>query len=328
MTPISQELEPPANPGRFSRDAWSSNGLFAQARLGYRDALYLTAGARSDEHSYFGDDYGRAWAPSVGTAYTLTLGRVQTKWRLEWGRGIRAPYPWAKITQNYGTLIFLGNPEIGPERQSGWDGGVDLYFGDRFKMEVTRYDQMVDNSIDMVNLEPINGVGVTQYQNVGKISNKGWELQANLDLSPFKFIGTVSTMESRVEALSPSYLGMYKVGDKMQQVPDVTANMTLTYLFRDGSASIDVTHIGERVNFDGLAYCDDMYGGGQMKNYFDYFVPHDPITKLDLRLERSFKRRLTVFFWTRNLFDNQQGELASGYASLGRTLGLGLRVRS
>ena len=78
----------------------------------------------------------------------------------------------------YNINTALGNEFIEPERSSEFEYGADLSFlGNKLGLVVTFYDkEIVDNSllVDRV-LAPSSG-GSTRVENVGNLTNKGWEL--------------------------------------------------------------------------------------------------------------------------------------------------------
>src|SRR5207237_6685675 len=112
--------------------------------------------------------------------------------------------------------------DLSPEQQSGIETGMDLYVGKMFGLQVTRFDQLASGLIQRVayvasdprNDGPSGGWYTPPQQpyapedrhisyllqNVGEISNRGWELKSDLNLGELALSGTVSTVESRVKA--------------------------------------------------------------------------------------------------------------------------------
>lgn len=309
--------------GTVSRSEWTNGGIFGQTRIGFRESLYLTAGLRSDSHSHFKDENGREWAPNIGGVYNWSFGGLEGRLRAQWGRAIRAPSPTAKLGEVSEFITYLPNPDIVPEEQTGWDGGIDVYLHDRFSLGATYYDQQV---AELISLVPQPEPSTYQYLNVGEITNRGWELEARLNLAPFRLGGTLTTMKSTVQKLESTYVGPLEVGKQVTGVPEWSAGASVTYSFLAGSASLSMTYVGERTNVDYVALYTDAFNG-QPGIIFDYFVPYDAFTKLDLRLEQALSDRLSAFAWVENLNNAQEGEQHTMIPATGRTIGLGLRAR-
>ncbi|MCH9025281.1 MAG: TonB-dependent receptor, partial [candidate division Zixibacteria bacterium] len=94
--------------------AWSRGVyIFDQAQIG--EKLFLTAGARLDEHKQFG---------STGT-YRLTAAylfdEIRARLRAVIGTGYKAP----SIFQLYHPSPFIGNPDLLPEKSRSWEIGAE-----------------------------------------------------------------------------------------------------------------------------------------------------------------------------------------------------------
>ena len=90
-----------------------------------------------------------------------------------------------------------------PERQTGWDGGVELYAGDRGSLSVTRYRQIARDLI-YINFVAFFPVFEQQFVNVARVKNSGWELEGTLRLvAGLNARATYSETESIVQALGP-----------------------------------------------------------------------------------------------------------------------------
>ena len=233
--------------GQVSRSQYDNSGYFAQGQLGVWDAVYLTAGLRAEDNQNFGKDFGLFWAPRVGVSYVRMLGDITAKARVAYGTAIRPPDPGT--TQNVVTSFStqLANPNLGPEEQRGVDGGVELYFGQRGSLEANYYHQTAINLIDVVVLP--ESTYTYQNQNVGRISNTGWEFQGRINGGPLSLTGTYSITRSMVEQLSPTYGGDLRAGDQMLHIPKYIAGATLSYGLPRTAISLEATHIGSWTEF-------------------------------------------------------------------------------
>src|SRR5581483_6545920 len=95
---------------------------------------------------------------------------------------------------------------LAPEEQSGVEGGFDFLLGRTLAIEVTRFDQTASGLIQRVMTGGMRSgagyAGSYQMQNVGQISNQGWEIQGSLRSGPLSLTGTYSLAQSRVRQLA------------------------------------------------------------------------------------------------------------------------------
>ena len=107
---------------------------------------------------------------------------------------------------------------------------------------------------------------MSQYQNVGRVSNRGVELDGSLRLSRVDIRGQFTTMRSKLGALAARYTGELRVGDGLPGVPRRSAALSVGYdVFRRTALTAGVTHIGSWTNVDWLAFYADIYGGGRYR---------------------------------------------------------------
>lgn len=311
----------------MTRDKWNNTGLFAQTTLGLTESFFFTAGVRAEYNANFGEDYGAAIAPRVGVAYSRPVAGMDVKLRSSWGEAIRPPDPNHRLEIITATYRYLSNPEIGPERQRGWDTGVELYFGGRGSLGITYYDQIAIDLIDPVNLGMDElGRAIYQNQNVGEIANRGWELEGKLNAHPIRLSATYSLTNSTVRTLSPSYTGGLGVGNRMLGVPKHTAGLSVGYDFLKGSAVLDVTHISNWIQTGYLNLYEALFINGDYDPTDNYWKKYNPVTRMSLRVEQALTSKLNAFLRVDNLTDKQHGEYADQYVAAGRTTVLGIRA--
>ena len=108
-----------------------NSGYYTELVLDYKDKLFITLGERVEQNEFFGKDYGTHYSPRIGFSYIYNIGGVIIKSRGAWGRGgINPPKAMQALPSESDYSINLGNPDLRPERQSGYEMGGDLYFGD------------------------------------------------------------------------------------------------------------------------------------------------------------------------------------------------------
>ena len=94
-----------------------------------------------------------------------------------------------------------------PEEQSGVEVGADLFYGRFLSLHATRFDQRASGLIQPVSVyQPVTDTVlhykriVYELQNVGEISNRGWELQSKLGNGPWSVGATFSQVDSKCES--------------------------------------------------------------------------------------------------------------------------------
>jgi outer membrane receptor protein involved in Fe transport len=316
----------PRFPPSLSRGRWTNTGYFAQGQVGLWNSLFLTAGYRTDANQNVGRDYGTARSPRVGLAYARGLGRATVKLRGAYGESTKPPAAGAATLDIPG---FRPNAELAPERQRGSDFGIDLDFGGRASVGATYYDQVGDDLIGLVVVDATAVPRVSQYQNVGRVSNRGVELDASLRLSHLDIRGQFTTMRSKLGALAAGYTGELKVGDGLPGVPRRSAGINFSYdLFRRTAVTAGVTRIGPWTNVDWLAFYADIYGGGRYRgSQRAYWMQYPSVTKLSLGAEQGIGSRLNAFVAIDNATNNEAAELDNQTILPGRKTTLGVRVR-
>jgi outer membrane receptor protein involved in Fe transport len=310
---------------------FGNSGYFTQLKFGLADQLFLTGGLRADRNpESFGDEYDVAWAPRIGVAYVREFGDVSLKLRAAYGKSINALAPGYKQEIRGPNYLYRPSLTIGPEEQAGGDGGVELYWGQRASVSLTYYDQTAVNLIDAVVVDPDPEMTIYEWQNVGRIKNKGWEAEGTVNVGAVALTGMFSKVSSKVRALSPTYLGDLQVGDEMLGVAHTVAGATVTYRLPRGAAALSVTHLGSWVELDWLAlYRSDLYYGTEpfRGSFRDYWIDYPAVTKLNLMLSHDLGARLNSFVQVDNLLDDIGPEGTNVVVSKGRLSLVGLRFK-
>jgi TonB-linked SusC/RagA family outer membrane protein len=188
-----------------------SESYFGQATADIYNQLFLTAALRNDGFSTFGESDPRAWYPKASAAWTFTniLGKTDQKGVFSYGK-LRASYgetgkepgvyatntvliPGGSFGTGFGDFLnatqqgdgglfssgALGNPNIKPEREKEFEGGVDLGFLDqKVDLGLTYYR---NNSVDVILPLPIplSSGYATQLKNGAALRNIGYEMSLN-----------------------------------------------------------------------------------------------------------------------------------------------------
>ena len=324
---------------------FSNTGFYAQGIFDFYNKLFLTAGIRSESTKQFGNSSGASVAPKFGLSYALLVSeKMSLKLRSSYGKSIKVPNPdyfVAKETDypQYGyTLVQLENSDLKPQEQKGFDVGFDFEFVKGLgTFEATYYNQNVNNFIksssDTSNYPPII---LTQYVNVGKITNRGLEFAGSLNLDDLKFRFTYSVTESKVkEITNTNYTRYYQNGDRIWGIPKSSGGANITYnyssLFKStgrnlGSLSLGLTYFGSWINQDYVALYTD-YNNFIYSNPPSYYaIEYPAITLFRLGFEYHVTNNITCFLNVDNLFNSDAFEFQNTNPTQGRTSIIGVKV--
>ena len=336
----------------------------AQANVAWRDAGFVTAGLRLERNSSLAATATYSALPMVGVAVLHELGALTVKLRSAYGRGIRAATTPIRETVWFDPRRQTRLLDLEPEQQSGIETGIDVFVGKTFGLQVTRFDQLASGLIQRVayvtneqrNSGP--GGGGSGYgdhqgpgsaptsepytpsdrhigymlQNVGEITNQGWELKGDFQLSSLTLSATYSTVDSRVRRVADNYVGDMRVGDRMLEVPARTGSLSATWLGGGWNGSITASRSWDWIDYDrvGLAgafssstQTDAQLVGQQLRNYW---LRYSGVTRLRASFGRTLYRGLSFTINGENLLNRQHGEPDNITVVPGRTLSFGLRA--
>lgn len=303
-----------------------NTGVFGQMKLDFAHAFFLTGGLRGDRNSTFGQSIGVSWSPMLGAAYVRDVGRATVKLRSAYGRGIRPPAPSARsaiATLNYQQLA---NPGLEPETQSGIEGGAELYLGDRASIAVTAYTQNADGLIQQVIVNRAT-MRAIQYQNVGRISNKGVEIEGSAHAGALRGSVSFAVTDSRVRALSQTYSGDLRVGDRVPEVPASSGQASVSLSIGRGEATLGSSFIGRWRGYDWVQYlADEATTGTERPDLRAYLRDYPSLTRPFVAVTQAFTRDLRWYARIDNLTNDQHNVRDNLQVTAGRTVTLGLRI--
>jgi vitamin B12 transporter len=143
-------------------------GLYIQDRWTWKNRFFVTLGGRNDWNSRAGS----ALTFRIAPAYLIA--KTGTKIKATLGTGFKSPSLYQLFAP--GTAWGpVGNPNLEPERSTGWDAGIEQYF---FKGRLEAGVSWFENSFrDLVDFDYALG-----YINIGQASTRG--LEASLGLRP------------------------------------------------------------------------------------------------------------------------------------------------
>jgi len=326
-----------APPGgfNFSDNSVTNSGYFAQAQLALSDAVFFTVGVRSEDNSTFGKDYGMATLPRVGVSVVRPIGMTTLKLRAAYGKSLRTPLPTEATGKVNASSIQLANPELAPERQQGWDAGLDLILGEKGSLGISAFNQ---TAIDLIAFLQVASTPVrtSQYQNIGRVSNKGLEIEGALAPTPWLTLrAQYGYVHSRIEDVGKAG-GQVEPGDPPIGVPSHTAGASLVVTPSAGTVlNAGLTYVGGFRGTDWMLElrclatrsapaCPESYLSTFSTRSF--IVKYPGFAKLNASLTHRFNSELEAFLAIDNLTNNEAFEFDNSSTVVGRTTMVGLTV--
>lgn len=320
---------------------WQSNsGFSAQTNFTLLDRFFLTAGTRLERGEDASGLSRFATLPMLGGAWIGERGPVTLKLRAAYGKGIRWPQTPARESAWNSVRTLLQRAYLAPEEQAGVEGGFDLMVGRALRLEVTRFDQTasgliqrVGTAVDTAHLGR-GDEGRIDYvlQNVGRISNRGWEMQGTVERGRLALTGSLALVDSRVERLADGYTGDLRPGDRMLAVPARTMSLTARWSGSRWNGSLTAYRAADWINYDRLALAracaGDDYAGRDFvgTNLRGYWRDYAGVTHLRAAWNHELRHDLVLTVAGDNLLNRQRGEPDDITVLPGRTLSLGLRA--
>jgi iron complex outermembrane receptor protein len=169
-------------------------------------------------------------------------------------------------------------------------------------------------------------------QNVGQITNRGWELKSDLNFGALGLSATLSTVDSRVKRVARGYVGDLRAGDRMLEVPASTGSFSASWIGGGWSSSLTASRSWNWIDYDRVALAgafssstqtDAQLVGRELRNYW---LRYSGVTRLRASIGRSLYRGLSFTMSGENLLNRQHGEPDNVTVVPGRTLSLGLKA--
>jgi iron complex outermembrane receptor protein len=315
---------------------WQSNtGLLGQFNSSYHNSLFVTGGLRLEHNDALSDNQN-ATLPMLGVAAVRDVGDLTVKFRSAYGKGIRSPMTPMRALMSVGANRGTPVSALSPEQQAGLESGIDLFVARRLAFHLTRFDQRASGLIQQVTMLETTGAAYhffSELQNVGEISNAGWEVESSLNLGKLSFGGTVSSVTSRVERLALGYAGDLRPGDRMLGVPARTASLVSSFAAIGWSASLTTSHAWDWVNYDRLALSRAVadptrpshdFVGPQLRSFW---TTYNGYTHVRASASRDLLGGLALVVTGDNLLNRQTGEPDNITVVPGRTLTAGVRAK-
>lgn len=339
-----------------------SRGLLVQGQLAWQDRWFLSAGGRVERTTGATPLAQTSFLPMLGAAHVRDVGSWTLKTRAAFGTAIRPARTALRSGTWMGQVGSGGGPSDGAggrlgavsgvpvtarsanaleaERQRGVEYGLDVHAGTRVALHLTRFDQRADGLIQAVPVitNTLTGSGRVvksmrySLQNVGAITNRGWEVEGQTRLARLTLAGTLTLVDSRVARVARSYAGELRAGDRMFDVPARTATLSASWNKGRWAWSSSVSHAADWLSYDrvslGVVLADStdvrLIEGAAMRNYW---TSYDGVTRWRATVQARVRGDLTAVLSGDNLLNVQGGAPDNTALLMGRTLTFGVRTR-
>ena len=302
-----------------------TTGLTAHGETVVGGSFVVNGGLRVERSSGYTLMSGVAALPSIGLAWRHTAGPAALTLRGAYGRAIQQPRVGSRDNPWGGRSPAIAALE--PEAQAGFEYGFDLRYSTAAMLSVTRFDQRASNLVQPVVTSGQGGRGFsTRLENIGAISNRGWEMEGRLTRGALNLTGSLGLTDSRVDRLARGYRGDLRDNDRVLQVPAHTASLAANWLGRGWSATGNVARAGNWINYDwlSLATLDRAPDGDVLRSYW---LRYPGATRVGMSFTRDVTRAFELMGSVENLLGTQRGEPDNVTIVPGRTVRAGLRAR-
>ncbi len=294
----------------WEQDSSSTNALYLRETTSYAleyrgsfaNGLDIQLGARHDDNSVFAD--ATTWTASA--SYTFQNSGIRLHGSA--GTGIVNPtYFELFANDTFGSTTYLGNSNLTPEENLGFDIGVELpFWDDRGLIDVTYFNDTLTNEIEsyFAGTDPVTGNSLFSYRNqAGDSTRQGVEVAAELQAAQDLSLRLAYTY---LDAKNPD-------GSVENRRPkhELLVSATVDILGGRGSVTGDVRYVAD--NYDAQYF--GTFATAKLPDY----VTVDLAAQYDLTDNVVLTGRIT------NLFDEEYSDVW-GYASRGRAAYIGLRA--
>ena len=282
---------------------------YAQEQLSFFNRLHLTAGARYEDNSEFGNEF----VPRGSVAYELT--QTGTVFRGAAGKGFKTPTFTEQFAQGFAT----GNPDLDPEKSYSWEVGVDqVLWKNKLVLGATYFNQKFDDLITFINQPDPD----PDFENIQEAESQGIELMALCKPGyGFTVGGNYTYLDTEVKddggAGGPD--SPFEEGKDLLRRPDHTASGYINWAWKGFQIRFDGSYVGERDDLDFRTF------PANRVTLDEYFIV-DLATSYTFQLKDRFIKDLKIFGKVQNLFDEHYEE-AFGFSPPDPSFRVGLAFK-
>lgn len=285
---------PAFDPSQLEWKRRDNQALVSEYRVEFFDQLSFNAALRYDRN----EDFSNAATYSLASAWRVP--DAGTRFHASLGTGITNPTFYEQF--GYIPATFLGNPDLKPEKSTGWDIGIEQgFFSERLIGDITYFHQ---DLTDEIATEYLPDFRYHPYNQKGKSKRQGIEVALTLDLlNGF----TASAAYTWTDARDPD-------GIRRVRRPEHAGSVNVAYIFYEERARI---------------FTEAVFNGRMRDLAFVPTLP--PVVTLDpytlVNMGGSFKvnDRLEIFARIENVFNEKYQEVFD-FRAQGRSGYIGLRA--
>lgn len=206
-------------------------GLVGQYELLVNDSFSLGASLRRDENDRFDD--ATTWR--IQSSYSLPTG---TRIRGAYGTGVKNPGYYELY--GYSDGVFIGNPDLRPEKSKGWEAGIEQRIGDGVAtVGATWFDSKLDGEIYTIYPAPL--FIATPANRTTKSRQSGIEIFAQARPIPqiqldFAYTYLKARENGAVEVRRPKHIGSFNA-TILSPDERFSSTLTLRYNGRQGDVA-------------------------------------------------------------------------------------------
>ena len=217
-----------------------SIGSYIEEEVNLKERLFVTGALRFDDNSAFGQNFNATVYPKASFSWLISeepffhSGALNTL-RLRGAFGASGQQPGTTDALRFYNAVggkkdaaattgltfgSIGNTNLKPERSREFEVGVDAgLFRDRISVELTFYNKLTRDALIERDIAPSLGASATQFVNLSRIRNRGFELAISsriIDSPSIAWDLTLSgsTTKNKIlelgEGVSPIFVGFYQ----------------------------------------------------------------------------------------------------------------------
>lgn len=212
----------------FPKSDSKTIGLYLQDQLRVNNELFISAGVRIDNH----DKFGSSFTYRIASSYIIW--QTDTKLKATIGTGFKTP-----------SLFYLydpafGNPDLQPEKNVGWDAGIEQFlWNEGISFGITYFQNSFEDLFGFEsNFKTIN---------INKAETKGIEIYSTLK----PFFGLDAKLNYTYTDAIDKSAGIQADERKLVRRPEHKIGGYISYSFSDRTnANVEIIYVGERDDID------------------------------------------------------------------------------
>ncbi len=178
-------------------------GVFVEEQVGFNEKVFITGAVRADRGSSFGASFNSVFYPKLSASWLVSKEDFFNAGDDSWISSLRLRGAWGASGVQPGTndaLRFfnpiaatvggesvtgvsiggVGNADLKPERSVELEFGADVkLFSYRVGLELTYFNKQTEDALIFRQLPLSLGVGAGRFENLGSVTNKGFEIALN-----------------------------------------------------------------------------------------------------------------------------------------------------